>query len=43
MTTKGVILLAFGGADCLDAVEPFMCNLMGGRTPTPELVDPTVI
>jgi ferrochelatase len=41
MTTKGVILLAFGGADCLDAVEPFMCNLMGGRTPSQELVERT--
>lgn len=41
MATKGVILLAFGGADCLDAVEPFMCNLMGGRTPSPELVERT--
>lgn len=37
----GVVLLAFGGADSLDAVEPFMTNLMGGRKPSPELVERT--
>ncbi|TLN19117.1 ferrochelatase [bacterium] len=35
--TIGVILLAFGGADSPEAVEPFMTNLMGGRRPPPEL------
>lgn len=39
--TTGVVLLAFGGADSLDAVEPFMINLMGGRKPSPELVERT--
>ncbi|PKM82922.1 MAG: ferrochelatase [Firmicutes bacterium HGW-Firmicutes-14] len=37
--TKGVILLAFGGADSPEAIEPFMRNLMGGRTPPPPLVE----
>lgn len=36
--TVGVILLAFGGADSPEAVEPFMTNLMGGRIPPPPLV-----
>jgi len=33
----GVLLLAFGGPDSLDAVGPFMAELMG-REPSPELV-----
>jgi len=36
--TIGVILLAFGGADSPEAIEPFMTNLMGGRKPPAELV-----
>lgn len=36
--TVGVILLAFGGADSPQAIEPFMTNLMGGRKPPPALV-----
>ncbi|MDI6715882.1 MAG: ferrochelatase [Actinomycetota bacterium] len=34
----GVLLLAFGGPDSLDAVEPFMEKLMKGRKPTPEII-----
>lgn len=37
MARTGILLLGFGGPDSLEAVEPFMCNLMG-RTPSPELV-----
>ena len=33
----GVLILGFGGPDSLDAVGPFMCNLMG-REPSDELV-----
>ncbi|HEY5549155.1 MAG TPA: ferrochelatase [Coriobacteriia bacterium] len=29
MTRTGVLLTAFGGPDCLDAVAPFMCSIMG--------------
>lgn len=36
---KGVLLLAFGGPDSLDAIEPFMTNLMGGRKPPPVVVE----
>lgn len=36
--TVGVMLLAFGGPDSLDAVEPFMERLMKGRKPTPEIL-----
>ncbi len=36
---KGILLLAFGGPDSPEAVEPFMKNLMGGRTPPPALVN----
>ncbi|HWI55404.1 MAG TPA: ferrochelatase [Desulfobacteria bacterium] len=41
MTSKpiGIILLAFGGADSPEAIEPFMKNLMGGRVPPPPLVE----
>ena len=35
----GVLLMAFGGPDVPEAIEPFMKNLMGGRTPPPELVE----
>lgn len=35
----GIILLAFGGADSPEAIEPFMKNLMGGRIPPPALVE----
>ncbi|MDT3698401.1 MAG: ferrochelatase [Thermincola sp.] len=35
----GVLLLAFGGADSPEAIEPFMKNLMGGRVPPPPLVE----
>ncbi len=38
MATSGVLLTAFGGPDSLDAVRPFMCNLMG-REPSDELVE----
>jgi len=34
----GVLLTGFGGPDSLDAVRPFMCNLMG-REPSDELVE----
>ncbi|WP_418790818.1 ferrochelatase [Phosphitispora sp. TUW77] len=36
--TTGVLLMAFGGPDSPEAIEPFMKNLMG-RTPAPELVE----
>lgn len=35
----GVLLLAFGGPDEPEAIEPFMQNLMGGRVPPPALVE----
>jgi protoporphyrin/coproporphyrin ferrochelatase len=37
MPRTGVLLLGFGGPDSIEAVEPFMCALMG-RQPSPELV-----
>lgn len=36
--TIGVLLLAFGGPESLDSVEPFMEKLMKGRKPTPEII-----
>lgn len=33
MAKRGVLLVAFGGPDCLDAVGPFMCSLMGREAP----------
>jgi len=38
MATTGVLLLGFGGPDSLDAVRPFMCNLMD-REPSDQLVE----
>jgi ferrochelatase len=37
MAKTGVLLVAFGGPDSLDSVEPFMRNLMG-REPSPEAI-----
>ncbi|NTW28542.1 MAG: ferrochelatase [Coriobacteriia bacterium] len=37
MPRTGVVLMGFGGPDCLDAIAPFMRNLTG-RKPSPELV-----
>ena len=37
MPRSGVLLLGFGGPDSIDAVGPFMCNLMG-REPSDELL-----
>lgn len=37
MARTGVMLVGFGGPDSLDAVGPFMCNLMG-EEPSDELV-----
>ncbi len=34
-----VLLLAFGGPESLDVVEPFLRNVLVGRTITPELVE----
>ncbi len=38
---KAFLLLAFGGADSLDSVEPFIKNVLKGRPVTPELVEKT--
>lgn len=38
---KAFLLLAFGGADSIDSVEPFIKNVLKGRPVTPELVDKT--
>lgn len=35
---KGILLLAFGGADSLESVEPFVKNVLKGRPVTPEIV-----
>ncbi len=33
-----VLLMAHGGPDSLDDIEPFLCHIMKGRTPSPEIV-----
>jgi protoporphyrin/coproporphyrin ferrochelatase len=38
MSRTGVLLLGFGGPDSIEAVGPFMCNLMD-REPSDELVE----
>lgn len=35
----GIVLLAFGGPDSLDEVEPFLKNVLSGRSVVPSLVD----
>lgn len=35
---KAILFLAFGGADSLDDVEPFIKNVLAPRTPSPELL-----
>ncbi len=39
---KGFVLLAFGGAESLESVEPFIKNVLKGRGVTPELVEKAV-
>jgi ferrochelatase len=38
---KGVLLLAFGTADSIDNIEPFLKNVLKGRPVTPEMVERT--
>jgi len=40
-TTKGALLLAFGGADSIESVEPFIRNVLKGRPLTRELIEKT--
>src|SRR5574340_777943 len=40
-TPKGALLLAFGGADSIESVEPFIRNVLKGRPLTQELIDKT--
>ncbi len=40
-TPKGVLLLAFGGADSIESVEPFIRNVLKGRPLTPEIIEKT--
>ncbi|HZU13694.1 MAG TPA: ferrochelatase [Chloroflexota bacterium] len=35
----GVLLMAYGTPDSMDAVEPYYTHIRGGRTPAPELVE----
>lgn len=37
--TTGVLLMAYGTPDSLDAVEPYYTHIRHGRKPAPELVD----
>lgn len=37
----GVLLLAFGGADSIESVEPFINNVLSPRKPSPELIEVT--
>ncbi|MBI5492546.1 MAG: ferrochelatase [Deltaproteobacteria bacterium] len=38
---KAFVLLAFGGADSIESVEPFVRNVLKGRPITPELIEKT--
>ncbi len=37
----GVLLLAFGGADSLESIEPFLANILKGRKLRPEFLEKT--
>jgi len=37
--TKAVLLLAFGGADSIENVEPFVKNILKGREVSPEFIE----
>jgi ferrochelatase len=37
--TKGVLLLAFGGADSIESVGPFVKNILKGRDVAPEFIE----
>lgn len=38
-TTTAVLLMAYGGPDSLDDVEPFLLDIRGGRPTSPELIE----
>ena len=38
MSETAVLLLAFGGADSIEAIPPFLKNVMKGRAPSPEVL-----
>lgn len=38
-TPIGILLLAYGGPDSLDDVEPYLLDIRGGRPTSPELVE----
>ncbi len=40
-TPKGALLLAFGGADSIESVEPFIRNVLKGRPLSPDLIERT--
>jgi ferrochelatase len=33
-----ILLMAHGGPDSLDDIEPFLCHIMKGRAPSPEII-----
>ncbi|MEE8575239.1 MAG: ferrochelatase, partial [Thermodesulfobacteriota bacterium] len=39
ISSTAVLLLAFGGADSVDSVEPFLNNILSPRTPSPQLIE----
>ena len=39
---RAVLLLAFGAADSLDDIEPFLKNILRGRSTPPELLERTI-
>jgi protoporphyrin/coproporphyrin ferrochelatase len=39
MKTTGVLLMAYGGPDSLEDVEPYLLDVRGGRPTSPELVE----
>ena len=38
MSPRAVLLLAYGGPDSLDDIEPYLLDIRGGRPTSPELV-----
>jgi ferrochelatase len=36
---QAILLMAYGGPECLDDVEPFLLDIRGGRLTSPELIE----
>ena len=38
-STTAILLMAYGGPDSLESVEPYLLDVRGGRPTSPELIE----